>query len=224
MRKEKESFVERFKFLYLLIALLLSYLVNPIFDALELKGSQFFLSLFLSILLFTGVYAVSRERRTFIIVLILVLPVFILSWLLDFFPSPSLLFLREILLAGWLIFIAVIIMGYVLRKEKVTFEKLSGAMCLYFLLGYIWAHLYYLIFLLQPGAFGIENPDVFNFTYYSFVTLSTLGYGDITPLSSIARAFASMEAIAGQLYIAILVARLVALHITHSREEVPGSS
>jgi hypothetical protein len=72
----------------------------------------------------------------------------------------------------------------------------------------------------MPGSFIVSNEDVSrtggNFLYYSFVTLTTLGYGDITPASSPARSLSTLEAVTGQLYIAILVARLVGLHIVHA--------
>lgn len=75
----------------------------------------------------------------------------------------------------------------------------------------------------RPGSFLIERAQVANaderlrqFMYYSFVTLTTLGYGDITPVSPAAKSFSFIEAVTGQIYIAVLIARLVGLHIAHS--------
>ena len=73
---------------------------------------------------------------------------------------------------------------------------------------------------LQPGSFsmaqGQSGKTQIEFTYYSFVTLTTLGYGDITPLSSRVKVLSMLEAVVGQIYLVVLVARLVGLHISHS--------
>jgi hypothetical protein len=104
-------------------------------------------------------------------------------------------------------------------------------MCAYLLLGMVWAMVFSLIEILAPGSFlhggqplvailsETRQPPISGFIYYSFVTLTTLGYGDITPNSSPAAAFSSLEAVTGQFYIAILVARLVALHIVSGRSK-----
>ena len=117
---------------------------------------------------------------------------------------------------------------HVLNYQQVTAEKIYGAICAYLLIGIIWALIYTMIALIEPSAFQVSfttqhhflqhAPHRFYFTqflYYSFVTLSTLGYGDIIPVKNFARAFSALEAIIGQLYVAILIARLVGLHIYH---------
>ena len=100
--------------------------------------------------------------------------------------------------------------------------------CIYLLLGVIWALVYVFINQVMPGSFsGRITGTVFNqlqdFLYYSFVTLTTLGYGDIVPVRAGARALATFEAIVGQFYIAILVAGLVAAYITRRQQTVNGA-
>lgn len=85
------------------------------------------------------------------------------------------------------------------------------------MIGLIWAHAYELLYLIHPDAFSgaVGNaPGALTWIYYSFVTLTTMGYGDITPVHPIARSLAISEALAGQLYIAVTLARLMALHVS----------
>ncbi len=98
-----------------------------------------------------------------------------------------------------------------------------GAVCVYLLMGLIWALLYLLIAQTIPGAFsGLEQLNWYeNFSavaYYSFVTLTTLGYGDITPVAPLARFLAYMEAVAGVFYMAILVASLIGVAINRTQK------
>ena len=127
------------------------------------------------------------------------------------------------LLAVFLASVAWIVLGAVLRSPRVTTHEVFGALSVYLLLGMIWVFLYALCLLSDAGALrfpegefeqltdlaahGVAMQDL---TYFSFVTLSTLGYGDIVPVSPLARTLAWMEAVFGQLFLAVLVARLVA--------------
>jgi len=102
---------------------------------------------------------------------------------------------------------------------NISVNRIIGAICIYLLLGVIWSILYALIEHAVPGSFkGLTEqvvPDWHpDWMYYSFVTLTTLGYGDITPLTFSARALSYMEAIVGQFYIAVMVAGLVSAYIT----------
>ena len=110
----------------------------------------------------------------------------------------------------------------VLRSETVTGDLILGAVNVYLMIGIGFAFIYGLIEILQPGSFtGLEElastPDrVLYFLYFSFITMSTLGYGDISPLTPHGMTATYIEAIFGQLYLAILVARLVAIYIGRS--------
>ncbi len=109
-------------------------------------------------------------------------------------------------------------MRYILFSGSITSNKLVGSICIYMLLGIVWALLYEFLSIIDPGAFNglslnSNSRDSWNYIYYSFVTLTTLGYGDISPVNHYARALAYLEAICGQIYIAVLVASLVGAHI-----------
>lgn len=104
------------------------------------------------------------------------------------------------------------VMRYVLRATVISRDQIYAGVCMYLMLGFAFGSVYYLINLLDTTSFAAntpssrESPDLM---YFSFVTLATLGYGDITPRTNIARSLAVLESIAGMLYIAVFMARLV---------------
>ena len=129
--------------------------------------------------------------------------------------------LSQLRMAATLAFLALAswqIVRDVLLAGKVDVNRLVGAVCLYLMLGLAWALLYSWLELTAPGTFkGVEPSAIthtWDFVYFSFVTITTLGYGDISPNSPLAQVLAYMEAITGQFYIAILVATLVGAHLT----------
>jgi Ion channel len=107
----------------------------------------------------------------------------------------------------------------VLRHQRVTFQTLSGALCVYVLLGLVFAYVYLAIGAVNPDAFADQSGPggprgAAAFLYFSFVTLTTVGFGDIYPLSRLARALVVLEALLGQIFLVTTVARLVALYST----------
>jgi hypothetical protein len=117
--------------------------------------------------------------------------------------------------------------------DRPTSERVFGALCAYIFIGLLFALIYTHIEYRQPGTFAISNRGIVAaaseessllpvFTYYSFVTLTTLGYGDITPVADYARTLAWLEALLGQLYLAVMVAGLVAVHISESMSKNRG--
>lgn len=106
---------------------------------------------------------------------------------------------------------------------KVTGDVIRGGISVYLLLGFLWTLFYVLIYHFDPKAFFVIHPwhDSFLF-YFSFSTLTTLGYGDISPVNKAAMVLANLEAIVGQLYLAIFVARLVGLHVIHHAHHTEG--
>ena len=206
------------RFLVLLISLLLLPLVHPLLSGLGLVGARILSNIFFSVMLFSSVYAVSDDKRLFTIALVLGIPAFGSRWVVHFLgSSPGVMVAIHIVVVLFLLVVTGTMLSHVLKDEVVTGEKVSAAICVYLFIGLIWAYLFSLTHHLQPGSFHVEDLDVSHFIYYSFITLSTLGYGDITPLSPPARALSYTEAITGQLYLTVLVARLVGLHIAHHK-------
>lgn len=205
------------RFLYLLIALVAFVTVVPVLE--EMGQGRMILSIFYSTILLSAAYAVSESRGYFILALILAGPAFVLRWINNFLEGPWLAVVADVLTVLFLLLVAMLILTHVLRDEKVSREKIFGALSVYLLLGVIWSLLFMMVDFLVPGSFRYGQDRALTgaeMVYYSFVTLTTLGYGDIVPISPSARGLATFEALTGQLYLTVLIARLVGLHITHS--------
>jgi hypothetical protein len=125
--------------------------------------------------------------------------------------------------------VAVSVLRQVLKAKKVSGDVVQGAVCVYILLGVAWAYLFSFVETVHPGSFQLPALGTTSvvpvaiearqrFIYYSFVTLTTVGYGDITPVASLAQRLTVLEAMFGQLYLSILIARLVGLHIAQSNQ------
>lgn len=131
-------------------------------------------------------------------------------------------------LAVFLALVSVSLFGYLGRRGQITTERLYVSVSLYLLLGMEWYALYRFLEAIQPGSFAEAGVALSGrlpaskLLYFSFTTLTTLGYGDIVAVRPTARMLASLEAAAGVLYIAITVARLVASYQTTSREGQAG--
>jgi hypothetical protein len=130
-------------------------------------------------------------------------------------------FWRELSGLVLLVLFAAVVTAQVYRAGPVTFHRIQGAIAVYLLLGLMWASAYALLHHLQPGAFAgnLDAAVPQTWIYYSFVTLTTTGYGDISPVHPVARSLAIAEAVAGQLYIAITLARLVSLYVSPRGKE-----
>lgn len=126
--------------------------------------------------------------------------------------------------AAWTAFYALLcflLLQWVFRGAQVTTEKISAAICVYVCGGLVWAGLYRLLLMWRPDAirFPAGGPTEEAVFYFSFTTLTTLGYGDIVPVHALARSLAYLEAIVGPLFVAVLIARLVALQVTTQAKE-----
>ncbi len=113
---------------------------------------------------------------------------------------------------GMLSCFALLMVRQFLGANRAQVHRIAGAVAIYLLLGLIWSRMYQLVELVIPGSFRIQEGDILNdasLAYFSFVTLATLGYGDIVPTRIIARDLAVLEAIMGQLYLVILISKLV---------------
>jgi hypothetical protein len=216
----------RRRFLVLLVALLLLLALYPF---LEQDVSERLLSLFFTGTLMAGTYAVSRDRRFLASAIVIAVGAFGSQWLSHFVDSRVVFVFSRSLGCLFYLLIAIAILANVLKAETVTTDKICGGICAYLVMGLMWAFLFGLIEVVHPGSF-MENgqliaPDrgmthqfalLNSMIYYSLATLTTTTYGDILPKTTPARALSNLEAIAGQMYVAVLISRLVALHITHS--------
>jgi Ion channel len=169
----------------------------------------------LTLILLSGIVAVA-EHRKIVIMLIALSGVVILArwggWLLPIDIPP--VYRDASMLAALLVLsVAVGINVFALGHHALR-DRIFGAIVLYMLLGLMWAVAYAMVDRLVPHAFAgqlVHGEGIADWVYFSFVTLTTLGYGDITPVARVVRSLAILEALIGQLYPAIIIARLVSL-------------
>jgi hypothetical protein len=128
-----------------------------------------------------------------------------------------------------LLYFSVTILSYVLSASRITMDKIFAAICVYLLFGYAWTFAYAIVEEVHPASFVALSGTpqqyvdrVLEMCHQSFMTLTTVGYGDIVPRSSAARTLAGLEAVTGQIYLTVLVARLVGLHIVHGQTKSSG--
>ncbi len=209
----------RFSTVQLLIVLALFFIFAPFVE--EIEGGELIVSGLFSLVLLAGVVAVADRKRILAIAIVLAFPAITGRWINHFRPD---LISPVVFLVSGLILIAFVVgqlLRFILRAPSVTTNVLCASISAYLMLGLMWTMAYWLVDQLTPGgAFsyntnaGTHSISGFTGFYFSFVTLSTVGYGDITPVSRIARWLAAMEAMTGLLYVAVLIARLVSLYST----------
>jgi len=206
------------KFLFLVISLLAYLALAPLLE--NFLRLRLLLDIFISAVLLSGIYAVSIKKRQRWIATMLAVPLFGSIWLDRFLNISYLTFTSQLLLILFLTFSIICILSFIFENQRVTRDVIYAAVAVYLFIGLLWSDIYSILERLQPGSFNFTQSqtgtNLSDFSYYSFVTLTTLGYGDITPLTAKAKAFAMLEAIIGQLYLVVLIARLVGLHIVHS--------
>jgi len=194
------------RFLFLLISLLILVIAFPFLQEWGRTGAVI-LTLLGSIIPLAGVYGVSANRIQFIVASILAAPVIIFNWL-HIFLNQYFIISTSVFTIIFYFYAIIIILYYIGKTKVINAETIYGAVSVYLLIGVVWSFGYGLINALVPGSFHVGTGEL-NTLYYSFVTLTTLGYGDIRPISTFARSAAVVEAIIGILYIAILVAQIV---------------
>ena len=206
----------RNNFLYLLVALTTLLFSSAVADDFPGSVGEDLFSLVSILMLVVGIKSLRRELSLQRIAYTLAVTLGVLTLLWRFYPSKitALLILATFLL----IFVSAFKLSVrqILFEGKVDANKIIGSLSLYLLIGLIWTVLYLILLTFDPGAFnGIELSGwrtLFSrVAYYSFVTLTTLGYGDISPANHVAEFFAYMEAVVGVFYMAIFVSSLINL-------------
>ncbi len=205
------------------MALLLCLLVLDVFvvpfamapDSLSVQTAR---TVLLSLILLSGVAAVSDHRREYMVVALaagVAILIRCTAWLFSLDTLPGLLDVTALLS---LAILGAVVGVDVFGTGRATLDRILGAVVLYILIGVVWAEADQLVNGHIPAAYagiahGSAQHDRATWIYFSFVTLTTVGYGDITPVAHIAKSLAILEALIGQLYPAIVLARLVSLHV-----------
>ena len=202
---------------FLLLIMLLSLIVGTPFIA-DYSGLRIVVQMVATGTFIAAMYAISERKQHLILALFLVVPTIVTLWI-DYFArmtwSHVVSDICGVLFFGFAI---VIIVKFIRRQNEVTVEMIFAAVVVYLLMAMLWADLYRLLETLSPGSFDMPGGEIQNdsilFLYFSLVTITTLGYGDITPLTDNAAGLAVVEALTGQIYLVVLVAWLVGMHVS----------
>lgn len=206
------------RFLYLFISLLAVLFLGPLIEGFHYLAILF--SVFLTAVFLTAIYAISQKRQSALVAIFLVLPTLAFTWASYFVDSVGLYLASRFSVLVFFVFVVINILGFIFRQEEVTRDLIVGAAVVYLLMAESWAKVYQILETLHPGSFAMPDGQLQNsrllFDYYSLVTITTLGYGDVTPLTSMASSLSTLEAVVGQLYLVITVAWLVGVHVSQS--------
>ena len=232
----------------LLVTLVLLLVVWPVIadSGLEERAVHWVHGGLFTLMLLAIVYAVraGRSRHWF---MGLVVVVFLADWSDHLVEGRETTVLGQSVGVVFISAVTLLVIQRVFSPGRITADRILAALCAYLLLGMIWSNLYWIIHSFHPDAFAFPADVVkaqvevagggpgegavvlerhvgrqSEFTYFSFTTLTTLGYGEITPVHPLARSLAFLEAIVGQIFIAVVIARLVALEILHGRHGLPA--
>ena len=229
------SYFRNARFAVLLFLLGSLMLAAPFFGSVDIRSKSGLAEISLGILfvsmLMSAAHAAARSRVSMIVAWCLLAPLIVI-WILDIATGANTIaVVRHIVGLVYVGYVILLIFGYLFATVRVTVNTIAASLCIYFLIAIVWAEIYSIMEIANPGSFQITGADTKDVLlelggegtamalYYSLVTLTTLGYGDIVPRTAPARMFAAMEAVTGQMYLAVLVARLVGMHIVHSRDD-----
>ena len=203
--------LESYRMFNFMCALLILLILTAVLEGYHYAHSL--LSTFGMVVFAAGGYAACTSRRSLKILLALAVPWLLCEW---FFPHSMLVYLSFF----FFFYLIILLVRMVINSDEITSNTLYGAVCIYLLLGLMWATLYGFINEIFPGSiFSGMLPDAYHhhkeineFIYFSYTTLTTLGYGDITSVTPVGRLMAVFEAMTGQLFLAFLVARLICVY------------
>lgn len=208
------------RFGFLMLAILLMILVRPFlegFVAVGLVTDLLFLGIFLS-----GIYAARGGKYRYRLAMLLAGAGLAARIARYAHGGAAIDFLAEGLGALFFIHALANLAAHLRSERQVTLDLIFASVCAYLLLGLVWAYAYYFLEQIRPGSFKAAEPmgdDLWAFFYYSFVTLTSLGYGDIVAATPPSRSLTIVEVVVGQLYLAILMGRLVGAYSAQLRED-----
>lgn len=226
--REKFQNIYKNPWFYLFHSLILLLFLFPYLDPEYSERRQPIFTLIVnSIIMMTIIYTVSPSKRYFFFGLLLAFPAIICFWTETVSNNNLIIIVSTFLLYVYAIWMTV---RHLIRTHDFGFDQVFGGSSVYLLLGLTWTTLYQGIELLQPGSFyidDIQNADNIltwsDFIYYSFTTLTTLGYGDITPIHPLARTLAITESITGVIFIPVIISGIVSLVITYQLHKLNQS-
>lgn len=213
----------------LLIFLVLIFIFRPYGTNLLYLGIW---KIFLTGTLMAAVFNCKHKKWMKMLVHLFAIPSLILTWADLFFKQEIVVISFAFFTVLFIIVCTSSILYDVILRKRVTLETLRGVVCAYFLVAFMFSYLYFLIECVNPGSFSINGKIIATFPhpyylsqmcYFSFITLLTIGFGDIVAIQETAQTACVLEGLIGQFYIAILVSKLVAVYTFHSDTEIVKS-
>lgn len=204
-------FTKQNKFLGLLVFIIGMMIINPI---LKVEFGNISLHIFFSLILAFTFSTVLEKKKYWMMALYLFIPALFFDWINYFIPN----FILDMIGYGF----ALVFIGYILyllspevfKPKDLGFDHILGSVSIYFLIGMFWAIIFMVLQTVNEYSFvGLNQVDLEELLYYVYVTQTTLGYGDIYPVSATARTMSVLAAISGQFYMAIMVAGLVGMFL-----------
>ena len=215
-------FKERFSGLLIFIMAIL--ILGPLVD--EFVRIRIFIDILWTAVFASAIYAVSRKKIHIIIAVLLALPMLGGIWSRHLVGQHSLQVVGYLCGVAFILFAIIRILIFIYSHKEVTRDLIIGAAVVYLLLAIMWTFIFIVVETLHPGSFNLPEGQSIetgeHFIYFSFVTLTTLGYGDITPVTRLARNLCTLEAVIGQLYLVVQVAWLVGVHVSQSMMKRAG--
>ena len=204
------------RFMRLLVLLLGLLVLSPLFE--EFFKVRIFGELFFTAIFIYAAYSFSRSKALAAAAVSLALPAIASFWLKPFFTGQWMEISGGLCGMAFIALIITAILRHIFLQQDVSADLIAGAIVAYLLMAVMWSLLYDVLEAAYPGSFkfpeGTTQPRGEMSVYFSIVTITTVGYGDITPVTRVARAFANLEAVIGQLYLVILVSWLVGTYVS----------
>jgi len=205
------------RFIYIILSIMLVILVSPYIRPIG-KTGHIFTTLLAAMIPLTSFYALTKDRNRAIIILFLAAPFVILDGMSMFFANRY--FMIAAIGFGTILYfyIVVLLVNNLLSYRVVTADLIFCAISTYFLIGVMWSGIYMILEGIYPGSFtGLSETS--DLVYFSFVTLTTVGFGEITPQSIISKRLVIFEAAAGCIYLAVIIAMIVGRYMSMQEKQ-----
>jgi voltage-gated potassium channel len=209
------GFFSKNRFIILLAAILGLIIGKPLLTGIF--NYRYIPDMLLTIIFIAAIHAVSQKRKHIFISLALAVPMFGGIWFYHWFANTNILAVGEIFGILFVGFTINCLIRFIFNEKEVTKDVIYAAVVVYLLMAITWAFAYLILEFFYRGSFSYpagQTPDYFHFLYFSCVTITTLGYGDVLPLTQEASSLAILEAITGQMYLVVVVAWLVGMYVS----------